>query len=107
MGNKGDKKSNASGLTAALLLEKLGSIDGITSKSMFGGHGIFHDGKMFCMVDSKGTAYLKANETNQSTYESAGAQPQGRMPYFSIPDAVFNDLDLLVDWAKSAIAITK
>jgi len=54
MGVKGDKTSQDSVLAAELLVEKLISIGSITSKKMFGGHGIFHEGKMFAIVDSKG-----------------------------------------------------
>ena len=58
MGVKGDKMKQDSVLATELLLEKLARINGISSKKMFGGHGIFHDGKMFGMVDSKGVNIL-------------------------------------------------
>ena len=46
MGEKGKKLSQESVISAELLLEKLSQIGGLTSKKMFGGHGIFHEGKM-------------------------------------------------------------
>ncbi len=57
MGIKGDKQTNDSQLETNKLLEKLHEINGIPNKRMFGGYGTFHNGKMFGMVDSKGTIF--------------------------------------------------
>lgn len=107
MGVKGDKKTTESSLTAVLLVEKLISIEEISSKGMFGGYGIFHDGKMFGMVDSKAQAYLKVDDGNRANFEKEGAQPHGKMPYLTIPDVIMKDQDKLIQWAKASIAITK
>ena len=107
MGVKGDKLTNDSVITAELLLEKLQTISGITSKKMFGGHGIFHNGKMFGIIDSKGNAFLKADESNKDVFDKAGSTKHGRMPYYTIPQEVFNDIDQLTEWAQKSIAIAK
>lgn len=107
MGEKGNKLNQESVLTAELLLERLSSIGGITSKKMFGGHGIFQEGKMFGIVDSKGQAYLKADDSNLADFESFGCDKHSRMPYFSIPEKIFNDPETLVEWAKKSIDISK
>ena len=107
MGRKGDKSGQNSVLIAELLTEKLASIGGITSKKMFGGHGIFHEGKMFGIIDSQGQCFMKADESNKINFEKKGSVRHSRMPYFSVPDEVFNDLDELVSWAKISIAIAK
>ncbi|MEO9965789.1 MAG: TfoX/Sxy family protein [Reichenbachiella sp.] len=107
MGTKGDKITNESSLTAALILEKLISIDGLSSKKMFGGYGIFNDGKMFGMVGSKGQAYLKVDDSNKAQFEKAGAKPHSKMPYLSIPDDILADQEKLVHWAETSIEITK
>ena len=44
MGIKGDKLTQDSVSAAELLVNKLDSIWGISSKCMFGGHGIFREG---------------------------------------------------------------
>lgn len=105
MGIKGDKMSSDSALTAELLLEKLSTIPDITSKKMFGGHGIFCEGKMFGIVDSKGQAFLKIGESNKESFEKEDAKPHGKMPYMSIPEKLFADVDELTQWAKSSIEI--
>ncbi|MEP3387759.1 MAG: TfoX/Sxy family protein [Reichenbachiella sp.] len=107
MGIKGDKRSSESALTAELMVERLAAIPGITSKGMFGGQGIFHEGKMFGLVDSKGQGFLKVDDSNRDQFESAGAKPHGKMPYLSIPESVFNDPDQLTQWAQTSIDLSK
>jgi DNA transformation protein len=107
MGEKGKKLSQESVLTTELLLEKISQIGGITSKKMFGGHGIFHEGKMFGIVDAKGQSYLKADDSNKPDFEAFGSHKHSRMPYLSIPEKIFNDPEILVAWAKKSIDIPK
>nr|WP_298923358.1 TfoX/Sxy family protein [uncultured Allomuricauda sp.] len=107
MGVKGAKITQGSVLAAELIVQKLSSISDISAKKMFGGHGIFHTGKMFGIIHSKGTAYLKVDISNQKDYEKNGARKHGKMPYYSIPDAVFDDVDTLLLWAKKSIEISK
>ncbi|MEM7297935.1 MAG: TfoX/Sxy family protein [Bacteroidota bacterium] len=106
MGQKGDKHTNETQLSADLLLEKLSSIRGITSKKMFGGHGIFHEGKMFGIVDSAGTFFFKTNDKTKLKYESLGSQTHAKMPYHTVPDSIFNSQEL-TDWAKESISLSK
>jgi DNA transformation protein len=107
MGVTGDKLTNDSGLAATLLVEKIQSIGGISSKKMFGGYGIFHDGRMFGMVDSKGQYFLKSDDTTKALFEEAGATRHGKMPYYSIPAVVFDATTQLLIWVQKAIHISK
>ena len=61
MGEKGAKMTNASAEMADQLVKVFKDLGVIKSKKMFGGHGIFCDEKMFCIVDSKGQTFLKCN----------------------------------------------
>lgn len=106
MGQKGDKHTPESQLNATLLLEKLSTIEGVTSKKMFGGHGIFHDGKMFGMISAKGMAFLRTNDSNKSDYLDKGSEQHSKMPYHTIPDDILNS-DELVEWSKKSIEISK
>jgi len=107
MGQKGDKQTKEGALSAELFVEKLNVIEGVTSKKMFGGHGIFHNDKMFGIVDSKGQYFLKADDTNKSIFEAHNAEKHSKMPYFSIPDEVMTNQEKLVEWAKKSIKTTK
>lgn len=105
MGLKGDKTTQNSADLAASISSKLEPLGGITTKKMFGGHGIFHEGKMFGIVDSKGQGFLKADESNKADFEELGAHRHFKMPYFSIPKEVMDSPDLIITWAKKSIAI--
>ncbi|MEP1094405.1 MAG: TfoX/Sxy family protein [Cyclobacteriaceae bacterium] len=106
MGQKGDKHTNESQLAAELLLEKLQTIEGVTCKKMFGGHGIFHEGKMFSIIDSKGQVFLKTNDETASKYLEKESVQHSRMPYHSVSDEILSSSEL-VDLAKEAIEISK
>ena len=67
MGDKGSKLTKDATLTADYLVSHLEPIGSISSKKMFGGHGIFHEDKMFGMVNSEGQAFLKVDVTSFST----------------------------------------
>jgi DNA transformation protein and related proteins len=104
MNNTMDNNNRDKSLTANLMVEKLSSIEGITSKSMFGGYGIFKDGNMFGIIDKAGQPYLKSNEVIITDFEKEGSVKHSRMPYYSIPDHIFNDYDKLLNWAEKSIA---
>ncbi|WP_424962023.1 TfoX/Sxy family protein [Ekhidna sp.] len=104
MGQKGAKHTNDAQLSTDLAIEKLSSIEGITSKKMFGGHGIFHEGKMFGLVDPKGNISLKVDEVLEKEYLSLGCTKHGKMPYYSVPKNIFHS-DEFIQWAKKSIAI--
>lgn len=107
MGNKGDKNTSDSNNTALEIVTQLESIDGISSKKMFGGHGIFCNSKMFCIIDSKGQGFLKVGDSNKSDFEKFGSFKHSRMPYYSIPDNIINNRNDFIDLAKKSIALSQ
>lgn len=104
MGTKGDKLTSSATQTAEALVGRLESLGGITSRKMFGGYGVFAEGVMFAIVDTKGTPFLRVDDASQGKFESLGAEPHPKMPYLSIPKQILgSDKDLLL-WAKTAQA---
>ena len=85
----------------------LAPVADITTKKMFGGYGIFGNGVMFAMVTSAAELHLRAGPDHQARYEAAGSHRHGRMPYWSVPSAVTEDLDTLVAWATDALATSQ
>ena len=75
---------------------------GFVKMKMFGGVGIFQNGTMCGIVDSSGRLFLRAGAGNRAMFEAAGSERHGKMPYFSVPDAVRDDAGLLRDWAKAS-----
>lgn len=106
MGTKGSKMTYETSLKAEEFMEKMAGIDGITYKKMFGGFGFFCNEKMFGIISPEGEPFLKASDSNKALFENAGSSQHSRMPYFSIPAAVWNDPDELREWIQKSIAIT-
>jgi DNA transformation protein len=71
---------------------------------MFGGYGIFHEGKMFALIKGSGL-FFKVDNSNLSEYEKAGSQQFRPMPYYKVPQDVFADPGTLRNWAGKSIEI--
>jgi DNA transformation protein len=102
MGSKGDKASSQGQTAATATLQALQPMEAVTSRSMFGGHGLFFEDTMFAIVDSEGRLYLRADETTVAPFEAAGAAKHPRMPYWEVPAAVRDEPDELLTWATKA-----
>jgi len=82
----------------------------VTIKRMFGGKGIYHNGKIVA-VEVRDEMLLKADETTGPVFEAAGAKrwayegKKGKpiyMPYWSIPEDAFDDPDIMARWVRLA-----
>ncbi len=107
MGTKGEKLTNASTVSAEKLIDSLFPLGEISSRKMFGGHGVFIEDKMFALVDSNGIMFFKVDETNVKMYEEAGSGKHGRMPYYQVPEKVISDDSILHKWAQASIDIAR
>ena len=77
---------------------------GVSSKSMFGGFGLFHDGAMFALV-SGASLFFKVDDSNRSGYEQAGSKQYKPMPYYQVPAEVLEDTAGLLDWARASMTV--
>jgi len=93
------------------LLDPLGTV---TYRFMFGGYGIYLDGLMIAIV-ADDTLLLRADEESRGDYEARGIGPfqpfpekggMHTMPFYQVPDDVFEDQDELLRWAERARAAT-
>jgi DNA transformation protein len=84
----------------------------VTVKRMFSGAGIFADGLMFGLIVD-GAIHLKADETNIADFEREGSRPftytRGKrgpvaLPYWRLPERLYDDPDKLAVWARRAFA---
>ena len=81
----------------------------ITLRRMFGGHGVFHEGRMFGLI-AGGRLYLKADAQSAAFFEARGLprfeyQRQGktaRIGYFEAPPELFEDRQEAALWAGRA-----
>jgi DNA transformation protein len=88
----------------------------VTLRRMFRSAGIFSEGLMFGLV-SDGAIYLKVDDTSIPDFESEGSQPftyaragrAGRvvLPYWRLPERLYDDPDELAVWAARAFAVAE
>jgi DNA transformation protein len=80
-------------------------------RRMFGGAGIYADGKMFALAYD-GVIYLKADQHTVPAFEREGSSPfsyttgDGRravMSYWRLPERLYDDPDELARWAGEAL----
>lgn len=99
----------------AHLLDLLEPIEGCTARRMFGGYGIFRDGRMFGLV-ADGELYLKVDDANRAEFEAFDLPPfryemkDGRvseMSYHRCPEAGLDSPRAMHPWAESAIAAAR
>jgi DNA transformation protein len=101
LGAKGERSKAAGNEAAALLTSTLEPL-GVTSRAMFGGHGIFKDDVMFAIVDSERRLYLRADATTAQAFDAAGSTQHARMPYWEVPEPILEDPEQLREWAATA-----
>ena len=105
MGTRGDKLTKAASEICEEVVQNLAPLGQVSSKKMFGGHGIFESGTMFALVNSQGDLFFKVGEANRARFEAVGAEQHGKMPYFAAPAKALEDVESLRDWAKGSIDV--
>ncbi len=91
------------------ILDMFGSLGPVTIKRMFGGKGIYYEGKILAL-EVDGEILLKADAESSPEFEAAGSRQwvyQGKkspakMPYWSIPDSALDDPDEMAKWVRLA-----
>jgi DNA transformation protein len=93
------------------LLEQLGQIRPITSRSMFGGLCFFAEGRAFALADDS-VIYFKVDDSNRPDFLAAGmghflpfGDPDKPMQYYELPVEVLEDPEQLAPWMAKAIAV--
>lgn len=89
------------------LLDPLGRI-GV--RRMFGGHGLYCDGRFFAIV-IESRLYLKVDAQSRAAFEAAGCSPfvymgRGRpveMSYWNVPEAAMDSAEDMRPWARLAL----
>jgi DNA transformation protein len=88
-------------------LEELG---GVTTRSMFGGVGLYR-GDLFFGIIARDVLYLKADGETRGEFEAIGARPfkpyahrSGTMKYYSVPVSILESPAELKIWARKAVA---
>ncbi len=97
------------------VLDQLSSWGDVSVRRMFGGAGLYRDGKIFGLI-ADDVAYLKVDDSNRECFEKAGSYPfipypdrdkSTVMSYYAIPAEVLENRDELVKWAQRSLDIQK
>ena len=104
----------AGGTFGEFLQDQLRSLGHVTVRRMFGGAGVYCDGLMFGLV-SDDTLYFRVDDGNRSAFEAEGQQPftydgKGKtiqLPYWQVPERLFDEPEEMVDWARAALAAAR
>lgn len=90
--------------------EMLTPLGPVTVRAMFGGFGIYLDGRMFGLIAGN-TLFLRSDDGNRAAYEAAGMGPfkpwpdkPMTMPYHEAPPDLLENRDELCRWGREAHA---
>lgn len=96
------------------VIEQFAGVEGISTRRMFGGMGIYRYGVMFAII-ADDRLYFKVDEVNKPDYQSAGSVPfiydkhdkSGNeklvtMSYWEVPAHVQEDKELIFRWMVKA-----
>ena len=91
--------------------DQLSPLGPVLIKRMFGGAGLYFDGRMFGLIDDD-TVYLRVDDETRPELVARGMTPfhpvrsdpkKVSQNYYQLPAEVLEDSDELVVWAKRAI----
>jgi DNA transformation protein and related proteins len=93
------------------ILDQLSGVADVTSRSMFGGLGLYSGAQFFGLVWND-ILFLKVDEATRPAYEAAGMKPfnpypgrGGTFQYYQVPLGVVESADELTRWAEGAVRI--
>lgn len=94
----------------AYVQEQLSGIDGLRSRRMFGGVGLYSGDRFFGLL-ADNTLYLKVDDLNRGDFLARGMppfrpyrnRPELSMSYYAVPADVLEDADTLLAWARRAL----
>ena len=82
----------------------------ITSRPLFGGHGIYWNDVIFGIL-FRGRLYFKVDEESKHEYLARGIGPfrpnerQTLKSYYEVPPRILDDPEALLSWAREAIRV--
>ena len=105
-------------MDAEFLRDLFAEFGPVSVRRMFSGAGVYADGVIFALV-LRDVLYLKADETTSARFAAEGCGPfqyqrkgskarkPTALPYWRIPDRLYDDPAELADWARAALAVAR
>src|SRR4051794_40837957 len=90
------------------ILDRLAALGEVTSRPLFGGHGLYWGETIFGILYG-GKTFLKVDEKSKGDYLAKGMGPfrpnerQTLKSYYEVPPDVLADPEALLSWAGEAI----
>ena len=96
----------------AYILEQLAGVRDVRTRRMFSGVGLY-SGELFFGLIHDDTLFFKTDESNQAEYATRkmprfmppSKRPLGPFGYHQVPADVVEDGEMLVAWARKAVAV--
>ena len=91
------------------VLEQLGELGPVSSRAMFGGHGLYLGDQFFAVV-YRDRLYFKTDDASRPDYEARGCEPfrpnprQTLKSYWEVPAEVVEHGESAAEWAREAVA---
>jgi DNA transformation protein len=91
--------------------DQLSALGQVAIKRMFGGNGLYFDGRMFGLIDDD-IVYFRVDDATRPEFVMRGMAPlrpvrsepdKVSQNYYQLPGDVLDDRDELVVWARRAI----
>ena len=76
----------------------------LTTRKMFGGMCLYHQGIVFALLSSEGRLYLKSKGGLAQEMQAAGAEQFHNMPYWSLPMSALDDPEEACTLARRTLA---
>lgn len=92
-------------------LDLLSGFSGISSRAMFGGYGIYKDGKIFAIIVD-GELFFRADLESKKYFNGYGSHPftykkkddkTYTMNYWFVPEHVMEDREQFAEWVGMAV----
>ena len=97
------------------IVEMFTAFGPVLVRRMFGGAGIYAEGRMFALL-ADGVIHLKAGEHTIPAFKQEGCKQFGYhtkdgkralMSYWRLPERLYDDPDELARWARDALAVAQ
>ena len=91
------------------VVDQLGDLGPVTTRAMFGGHGLYLGDQFFAIVFRE-RLYFRTDDGTRPEYERLGCEafrPNERQTlhsYLEVPADVLDDRERAVEWARDAAA---
>ena len=87
----------------AFATDLLSPLGGLSTRKMFGGLGIYHDGAIFALLSSAGQLFIKTDTALAAELAAEGSTQFHNMPYWSMPEAALDDPEVALNWAQRSL----